>query len=170
MPSTASRTSLRRHQDRTQERAGRRTGQFASPAALVLLAAFCLSACASGDGPDISAHAGLGCVDDSLECITKRQAALRQLVADKDRRWVKDPPNAASYASGVRLFAYKTKKKELSCEELSAGRREADGAPGVLRGPQAAQLTPAQASRGIMLAGEVSRELGNELTRRCRKT
>ena len=170
MPSTASRTSLRRHQDCTQERAGQRTGQFASPAALVLFAAFCLSACAGGDGPDIASPAGLGCVDDSLECITKRQAALRQLVADKDRSWVKVPPNAASYASGVRLFAYKTKKKELSCEELSAGRREADGAPGVLRGPQAAQLTPAQASRGIMLAGEVSRELGNEMARRCRKT
>lgn len=117
----------------------------------------------------MAAPAGLGCVDDSVECITKRQAALRQLVGDKERKWVKETPNAASYASGVRLFAYKTKKKELSCEELSAGRKEADGAPAVLRGPQAAQLTPAQASRGIMLAGEVSRELGNEIARRCKK-
>lgn len=82
---------------------------------------------------------------------------------------MREPASAASYASGVRLFAYKTKKKELSCDELSMGRREADSAPGVLRGPQAAKLTPAQASRGIMLAGEVSRELGNEFTRRCRK-
>lgn len=137
---------------------------------LVLATAVTLAACAGGDGPDIAAPPGLGCVDDSVECISKRQAALRQLVADKDRRWVREPATAASYASGVRLFAFKTKKKELSCDELSAGRREADGAPGVLRGPQAAKLTPAQASRGIMLAGEVSRELGNEFARRCRKT
>lgn len=132
--------------------------------------ALILAGCAGGDGPDIVTPAGLGCVDDSVECISKRQAALRQLVADKDRKWVREPASAASYASGVRLFAYKTKKKELSCEELSVGRHEADRAPGVLRGPQGANLTPAQASRGIMLAGEVSRELGNEIARRCRKT
>lgn len=137
---------------------------------LGLVAALTLAGCAGGDGPDIATPPGLGCVDDSFECISKRQAALRQLVADKERKWVKEPASAASYASGVRLFAYKTKKKDLSCEELSAGRREADGAPGVLRGQQAAKLTPAQASRGIMLAGEVSRELGNEFARRCRKT
>lgn len=142
----------------------------ALPAAtiLVLAAAVAIAGCAGSDGPDLAA-AGLGCVDDSVECIARRQSALRQLVGDKDRKWVKEPPSAASYASGVRLFAFKTKKKELSCEELSVGRKEADGAPTMLRGPQAAQLTPAQASRGIMLAGEVSRELGNEFARRCKK-
>lgn len=112
----------------------------------------------------------MGCVDDSLECISKRQAALRHLVGDKEKKWVKEPATPASYASGVRLFAFKTKKKELSCEELSHARREADAAPTVLRGPQAKVLTSAQASRGIMLAGEVSRELGNEFARRCRKS
>lgn len=134
------------------------------------VAALLLAACAGSDGPDIAATAGLGCVDDSIECISKRQAALRQLVGDKERRWVKEPPSAAAYASGVRLFAFKTKKRELSCDELAVGRREADGAPGVLRGPSAAKLTPAQASRGLILAGEVSRELGNEFSRRCKKT
>lgn len=136
----------------------------------LLAAVVALSGCAGSDGPEIVTAPGLGCVDDSVDCITKRQAALRGLVGDKDRKWVKEPATAASYASGVRLFAYKTKKKELSCDELAAGRKEADGAPGVLRGPQAAGLTPAQASRGIMLAGEVSRELGNEHARRCKKT
>lgn len=138
--------------------------------AAAVLATAALSGCAGSDeGPEVATAPGLGCVDDSLDCIAKRQAALRQLVGDKDRKWVKEPATAAAYASGVRLFAYKTKKKELSCEELSQGRREADGAAGILRGPQAAQLTPAQASRGIMLAGEVSRELGNEMSRRCKK-
>lgn len=140
-----------------------------SPPVAFVAALLGISGCATSDGPEIAAAQGLGCVDDTVDCITKRQAALRHLVGDKDRKWVKEQPSAASYASGVRLFAFKTKKKELTCEELSLGRKEADGAPAVLRGPNAKQLTPAQASRGIMLAGEVSRELGNEFVRRCKK-
>jgi hypothetical protein len=135
----------------------------------VLASLILLAGCAGGDGPEVVTTAGLGCVDDSIECISKRQAALRELVGDKDRKWVKAPATASSYASGVRLFAFKTKKKELTCDELVLGRKEADGAPQVLRGPEARSLTPAQASRGIMLAGEVSRELTNEFVRRCKK-
>lgn len=146
--------------------ANRPSRHWSSVAALAT--ALAVAGCAGADGPEIAA-AGLGCVDDSLECVGKRQSALRQLVGDKDRKWVREPPTAASYASGVRLFAFKTKKKELSCEELTVGRKEADNAPGVLRSPQAAQLTPAQASRGIMLASEVSRELTSEFARRCKR-
>jgi len=69
----------------------------------------------------------------------------------------------------VRLFALKNKKKDLTCDELARGRDEADRAPGVLRGPEGTNLTPAQKSRGIMLASEVSRELGAEIKRRCKK-
>jgi hypothetical protein len=69
----------------------------------------------------------------------------------------------------VRLFALKNKKKEFTCDELARGRDEADRAPGVLRGPEASNLTPAQKSRGILLASEVSRELGAEIKRRCKK-
>ena len=68
----------------------------------------------------------------------------------------------------MRLFALKSKKKELTCDELAHGRNEADRAPGVLRGARG-NLTPAQVSRGIMLASEVSRELAAEMKRRCRK-
>ena len=142
------------------------TGSHAALCLLTLLAAGCSSSQLAQPPPVI----GTQCVDDSSHCIGQRQSALRSIMDDKSRSWVRQPADARAYASGVRLFAYKTKKKELSCEELSAGRKEADGAPGVLRGPQAAQLTPAQASRGIMLAGEVSRELGNEFSRRCKKT
>jgi hypothetical protein len=115
------------------------------------------------------AAAGLGCVDDSAECINKRQAALKALMSDKDRKWIHEPATAEAYASGVRLFAFKSKKKELSCDELQSGRREADAAPTTLRGATAARLTPAQVSRGAMLAQEVSRELANEFSRRCKK-
>ncbi len=91
------------------------------------------------------------------------------MVGDPSRGWIKDRPDAAAYASGVRLFAYKNKKKELTCPELQAGRQEADGASAALRATGTG-LTPAQISRGVMLAGEVGRELGNEYQRRCRKT
>lgn len=113
-------------------------------------------------------RAGLQCVDDSRHCIEQRQAVLRGMVADPQRKWVREPASAQAYASGVRLFAFKGRKKELSCEELSIGRREADAAPAVLKGPGGGSLTPAQVSRGAMLAVEVSRELGLEMKRRCR--
>jgi hypothetical protein len=57
--------------------------------------------------------------------------------------------------------------RRLDC--MFTGRNEADKAPGVLRGPSGANLTPAQISRGVMLAGEVSRELAAEMKRRCKK-
>jgi hypothetical protein len=108
-----------------------------------------------------------GCVDDSKACIDQRQAALRALQNDKSRSWVKQPASASSYATGVRMFAFKTEKTRLTCDELGAGRREADGAPGLLRSSQARGLTPAQVSRGLMFATEVSKELERERQRRC---
>jgi hypothetical protein len=111
---------------------------------------------------------GLGCVDDSTRCIDLRQAALKALLADKDRTWVKRKsihPN--EHASGVRLFAFRATKAELSCDELAHGRREAESVPKALKGY--ANLSPAQISRASMLAAEVQRELAGELKRRrCR--
>jgi hypothetical protein len=90
------------------------------------------------------------------------------MLADPARSWVKQPASPLAHASGVRLFAYKNKKKDMSCDELSAGKREADSAPGSLRAGNAG-LSPAQVSRGVMLASEVGRELQNEYNRRCKK-
>jgi ribosomal protein L3 len=67
----------------------------------------------------------------------------------------------------VRLFAFKTKKKELTCDELKRGRLEADTARTSLASI-GTKLTPAQMSRSIMLAGEVGRELQTEFNRRCK--
>src|SRR5688572_19233261 len=58
--------------------------------ALLLLAG--ISAACSG--PELTADAGpsgLSCVDDSPECVGRRQTALRQLVAAEDRAWVRQP-------------------------------------------------------------------------------
>lgn len=127
-----------------------------------------LTGCAVSSPPEIGPQAGLSCVDDSFECINRRKATLNTLVADPQRTWVKEQPTPEAYASGVRLFAYKKKKKELRCDELEHGRKEADGAPASLKSA-GSLLTPAQVSRGRMFAAEVSRELASEINRRCRK-
>jgi hypothetical protein len=107
------------------------------------------------------------CVDDSAGCIAQRQATLKTMMADPKRSWVRQPAGPYAYAAGVRLFAFRGKKRELTCDELSWGRKEAEAAPAALKG--ATGITPAQASRGTMLAAEVSRELSKEFARRCRR-
>jgi hypothetical protein len=135
--------------------------------AVALAATF--GGCAKSDPPQITApRAGLGCVDDSMNCIAQRKATLQAMMSDPGRAWVKEPPSPAAYASGVRLFAFKNKKKDLSCDELAHGRKEADAAPASLRS-NGTGLTPAQVSRGAMLAHDVGRELGTEYNRRCKK-
>lgn len=131
------------------------------------LIALLLSACGGGAPPELGP--GLSCVDDSAHCIGQRQKALGHLVAEKDRAWVRAAPTPAAYASGVRMFAFKVKKSELTCEELAIGRREADGAAYSLRAGFGAGLTPGQVSRGKMFAAEVSRELAREHGKRCKR-
>jgi hypothetical protein len=137
------------------------------------LAAVCglgvlLTACGGlFDGGDTKV--AYACLDDSPECVEQRQMKLKSMLADKDRAWVRDAPTPQAHASGVRLFAFRARKKELSCEELAHGRREADGAAKSLRGPDGQGLSPAQISRAAMFAAEVSRELSTEMrARRCK--
>lgn len=144
-----------------------------SAANLALVAGFlglsgCLGACAIGT-PQIGARAGLGCVDDSPECVQRRQVTYKNMVDDRSKSWVHEQPTPEAYASGVRLFAFKTKKKELTCDELKRGKLEADTARTSINS-LGSRITPAQASRSIMLASEVGRELQNEINRRCKKT
>jgi hypothetical protein len=136
-----------------------------------LLPLLLLTALAGCGGTTVgTSNAGLTCVDDSADCIERRQQTLSYLVDANDRSWIKVHPPAEAYASGVRLFALQKKKKELSCDELALGRGEAERAPGILRGASGAKLTPAQISRGVILASEVSRELAAEMKRRCKKS
>lgn len=141
-----------------------RTGRALLVAAIILA----VSACTGIDVADTDQRLGLGCVDDSKHCVDQRAAALKSLMGDPARTWVKEPASPAAYASGVRLFAFKQRKRELSCDELGIGLKEADAAPGTLRGPAAKSLTPAQISRGVMFAAEVAKELGAERKRRCK--
>jgi len=143
---------------------GPQNATLAVACGLSLLASACGGLFDGGD-----TKAGLSCVDDSPECVEQRQVTLKAMLADKDRTWVKEAPTPQAHASGVRLFAYRTRKKELSCEELAHARREADGAAKTLRGPEGKSLSPAQISRATMFAAEVSKELSAEMrTRRCK--
>ena len=122
------------------------------------------SACTSLDE-----RSGLSCIDDSPDCVGQRQATLKSMIADQDRKWVKEPTSPQAHASGVRLFDFRSRKKELSCEELAIGRREADSVPKALKGPEGKSMSPAQVSRANMFAAEVSRELTAEMrARRCK--
>ena len=143
---------------------GPHNATLAAVCGLALLASACGGLFDGGD-----TKAGLSCVDNSPECVEQRQVTLKAMLADKDRTWVKEAPTPQAHASGVRLFAYRTRKKELSCEELAHARREADGAAKTLRGPEGKSLSPAQISRATMFAAEVSKELSAEIrTRRCK--
>lgn len=146
-----------------------RAAEFAKRVVAVAAVAAGLVAC-SGAQPEGNSEprAGLACIDDSKHCIDQRQSTLHSMVGDRDRKWVRESASPHAYASGVRLFAFKTKKKDLSCDELAVGKREADAGPSVLRGSGGAGMSPAQVSRGVMLAGEVSKELANEMKRRCK--
>ena len=107
--------------------AGPQNATLAAVCCLGLLARACAGLFGDGDS-----RAGLSCIDDSPECVEQRQATLKSMLADKDRKWVKEPPTPQAHASGVRLFAFRSRKKELSCEELAhrapRGRQRAEGA------------------------------------------
>lgn len=136
--------------------------------ALVVGCAVLACGCAGpGPAPASPVKAGLNCVDDSPACRSQRQAALKALVDDDTRSWINRPPDAAAYASGVRLFAYKKRKGELTCGELAIGISEAKGARSTLRAA-AGQLTPGQIARGAMLGDEIEKELTRERRRRCK--
>jgi hypothetical protein len=143
------------------------TMRAAKPREIIIAAlGLTLSACSGMLGPEDS-RAGLSCLDDSTECVERRQATLKSMLSDKDRAWVKESPTPQAHASGVRLFAFRSQKAEMSCEELAHGRKEAEGAPKALKGGQG--LSPAQISRASMFAVEVNKELAAEMKRRrCR--
>src|SRR5262249_32013982 len=101
-----------------------------------------LSACGVGFA---GGRAGLPGIGGSAPRVEQRQATLKAMLADKERKWVRETPTPQAHASGVRLFAFRSAKGDLTCEELQHGRREAEAAPRALRGQQG--LSPAQVSR-----------------------
>jgi hypothetical protein len=147
----------------------RPTGRLLIPASVAALASVFASCAAIKLETAATEPPRADCVDDSPPCVERRGEALKEMLVDPKRSWVREPASAHSYAAGVRLFAFRSRKRELSCDELAHGKREADAAPAALSGPHSGGLSPAQKSRGSMLAAEVSKELGAEMRRRgCR--
>ena len=133
---------------------------------ILMMGVGALAGCAKS-APRLDTYAGLRCVDDTPRCVKLRIATLNAFKADGKRRWVNQPATPKAYATGVRMFAYRDAKSRLSCAELQHGRREAAGAKASLRSPRSG-LSPAQISRGLMLAHDVGRDLKREHRRRCR--
>ncbi|MEL6299917.1 MAG: hypothetical protein AAFQ45_15240 [Pseudomonadota bacterium] len=142
--------------------------QWVGGVAVALAGALMAAACTQAPPAAKLKPSGISCVDDSPRCLKARRTALAQIMDDNKRTWIKRAPSAHAYAAGVRLFAFKTQKRSLSCGELGAGRREASNAARVLRSPAGQSLTPAQRARGVILGDEVARELSREMRRRCR--
>jgi hypothetical protein len=134
----------------------------------LLLATFAAAGCAGNEAALGDPARGLKCVDDSNVCISQRKMVYDSYMTDPSRAWVKQPAGPHEYASGVRLMAFSRKRKELNCNELAHGKAEADRGPSALSGGAYVGLTTAQIARGAMLAREVSRELAQEMARRCR--
>jgi hypothetical protein len=112
-------------------------------------------------------RSGLACLDDSAACVEQRETTLKSMLADKDRAWLKEPADAKAHASGVRLFAFRSQKGDMTCDELSYARKEAESAPKALKASQG--LSPAQISRASLFAVEVNKELTTEMRKkRCR--
>jgi hypothetical protein len=156
--------SLREPQEETM-----RASLCGSPkSAISGLVGLCLPLLACS-GFDSDQRAGLSCLDDSKECLERRQVTLNSYLADGNRKWITEPATPQAHASGVRLFAFRSRKKELSCEELARGRREADSVSKSLHGPEGKELSPALIARATMFASEVSKELNAEMkARRCK--
>ncbi|MBY0561251.1 MAG: hypothetical protein K2Q04_15535 [Hyphomicrobium sp.] len=135
---------------------------------MALLLATFLAGCAGNEAALGDPARGLKCVDDSNVCISQRKMVYDSYMSDPSRSWVKQSAGPHEYASGVRLMAFSRKRKELNCNELAHGKAEADRGPSALSGGAYVGLSTGQIARAAMLAREVSRELAQEIARRCR--
>jgi hypothetical protein len=95
------------------------------------------------------------------------KSALKKLVDDPKRGWVGEQQPAATYTSGMRLFAYRAMRKKLSCRELAMALTEVRAASKSLAG-NVAGVSPDQLSRTRALSTQVEAELSKEQGGRCR--
>jgi hypothetical protein len=93
-------------------------------------------------------------------------ARLKALIADPERRWIKEPAPSVEYANGTRLFAYRALRSKLSCAEITLALNEIDAAESAFRSPVAG-VSATQASRVLSLGADVGQELRAEFKSRC---
>jgi len=129
------------------------------------LAAVLLSGCATGNAPTVAT-----CLDDSSACVSKRKATLNSMLADPNRTWVARKPGPAVYATGVRLFAWRRTRDQLTCRELRSGIAETGAARQTLsRGVNGASKT--RLGQIVALSDDVNAELKRTSRgKKCPKT
>jgi hypothetical protein len=100
---------------------------------------------------------------DADGCSTPEKCAaeLKIMLSDPIRNWVGQQQSPDGYANGTRLFAYRSLRKKLTCDELGRALVEIEAVSPSL---QAARY---EAARKLM--SEVRRELSEERTKRCRR-
>ena len=149
---------------RTQSRARHASTVYNATLTLSLVA-LALVGCATNKLPKVAT-----CLDDSSGCISQRQATLNTMLADPNRAWVGKTPTPVVYATGVRLFAWRKSKSDLSCGELKSGIAETGGARTTLAEniPGASKTRIGQI---IALSDDVNRELKRTARgKRCPKS
>lgn len=142
------------------------TTEISSPVVVALAACVLLVCGCTNTAPRVASFDGPVCLDDSARCVSARQARLKRLQSDPKRAWVFRPEERGHYATGVKLFAYSTAKRSLSCRELAQGVRETKSARGWLGQPQRG-ITSEQLLRARMLNDEVGVQLGKAFKRKC---
>jgi hypothetical protein len=104
--------------------------------------------------------------ETSCTSVDRCASVLKAMVGGPDRSWIGRPASPTVLANGVRLFAYRALKPNLSCGELAAALAEVETAAQTLSGPVDG-LKPDQVTRTRVLSVEVGEELQTENTRRC---
>ncbi|MEO0620117.1 MAG: hypothetical protein AAFZ01_12675 [Pseudomonadota bacterium] len=136
---------------------------FLNASCVLGFAAAVLAGCASTQGPPVAT-----CLDDSQSCVSQRRATLNAMLADPQRKWVSARPGPRVYATGVRLFAWRKTKAQLSCGELQAGIAETGRARQTLAGPMGG-ASRTRIGQIIALSDDVNGELKKVARgKRCR--
>jgi hypothetical protein len=110
-----------------------------------------------------SATAQAGRCHDVPSCETM----LRKMTDGSDRSWITRPETPEGLLTGVRMFALRTLRPKLTCDELGAALEQLRGVPAALRPPPAGS-SPEDITRTTRLAAEVHDELRAENEARCR--
>ncbi len=95
------------------------------------------------------------------------ETMLRKMTEGSDRSWISQSETPEGLLTGVRMFALRTLRPKLTCDELGSALEQLRGVPAALR-PAPAGSTPEDIARTNRLAAEVHDELRAENEARCR--
>jgi hypothetical protein len=93
-------------------------------------------------------------------------ALFRAMIDSPDRAWIRERDTPARLATGVRIYAYRTLRPRLTCEELSLGIKDVIQAAAALSYPVEG-FASEQLTRLQIVAAQVETELRAERKARC---